>query len=67
MVYCCEYVSLSVLSVSVELRDVLTIYIRPGKPKEALNFAGGIPVYIKEIGRERDEGYPGFELSSVKN
>ena len=34
----------------------------PGKPKEALNYAGGIPMYIKEIGKERDEGYPGFEL-----
>lgn len=34
----------------------------PGKPKEALNYAGGIPVYIKEIGREREEGYPGFKL-----
>lgn len=33
-----------------------------GKPKEALNYAGGIPVYIKEIGREKEEGYPGFEL-----
>jgi hypothetical protein len=33
-----------------------------GKPKEALNYAGGIPIYIKEIGRERDEGYPGFQL-----
>ena len=34
----------------------------PGKPREPLNYAGGIPVYIKEIGRERDEGYPGFEM-----
>ena len=41
---------------------MLTVCHRPGKPREALNYAGGIPVYIKEIGRERDEGYPGFEL-----
>lgn len=41
---------------------ILTTNFRPGKPKEALNYAGGIPIYIKEIGRERDEGYPGFEL-----
>ena len=53
----------------------------PGKPIEALNFAGGvsasflllrhkliitlpqIPVYIKEIGRETNEGYPGRHRS----
>lgn len=34
----------------------------PGKPREALNYAGGIPVYIKEIGREREGGFPGFHL-----
>lgn len=34
----------------------------PGKPREALNYAGGIPQYIKEIQRESGEGYPGFEL-----
>ena len=34
----------------------------PGKPKEHLNYAGGIPAYIKEIGKERDNGYPGFDL-----
>ena len=33
-----------------------------GKPIEALNYAGGIPMYIKIIGKEREEGYPGFHL-----
>ena len=34
----------------------------PGKPKEPLNFAGGIPMYIQVTGKERDEGYPGFDI-----
>ncbi len=35
----------------------------PGKPIEPLNYAGGLPLYIKEISREKDESYPGFELN----
>jgi hypothetical protein len=34
----------------------------PGKPREPLNYAGGIPLYIKTIEEERAEGYRGFEL-----
>ena len=34
----------------------------PGKPREALNYAGGIPQYKKIITGEREEGYPGFDL-----
>ena len=34
----------------------------PGKPREPLNYAGGIPLYMKTIEEIRDQGYKGFEL-----
>lgn len=34
----------------------------PGKPREPLNYAGGIPMYIKTIEAVKNEGYKGFEL-----
>ena len=35
----------------------------PGKTREHLVYAGGIPLYLKIIGKEKAEGYPGFTLS----
>jgi cation diffusion facilitator CzcD-associated flavoprotein CzcO len=34
----------------------------PGKPREPLNYAGGIPLYIKTINEVFEEGYKGFEV-----
>ena len=34
----------------------------PGKPRESLNFAGGIPVYIQKLKGESRGGYPGFHV-----
>jgi len=34
----------------------------PGKPKEMLNYLGGLPRYVEQINVVRDTGYPGFEL-----
>lgn len=34
----------------------------PGKPKEPLNYAGGIPQYIKELEKETSGGYGGFDM-----
>lgn len=34
----------------------------PGKPIEALNYAGGIPLYIKKIGAEKENAYSGFDI-----
>jgi hypothetical protein len=35
----------------------------PGKKKEALNYSGGLPLYIQTIGEVADKGWEGFELS----
>lgn len=35
----------------------------PGKPREALNYAGGIPLYLKTIRGCVEDGFTGFELS----
>lgn len=35
----------------------------PGKPREPLNYAGGIPLYLKTIEEERNSGYQNFEIS----
>jgi cation diffusion facilitator CzcD-associated flavoprotein CzcO len=35
----------------------------PGKVREHLVYAGGIPLYMKIIGKEKAEGYPGFDVS----
>jgi cation diffusion facilitator CzcD-associated flavoprotein CzcO len=37
----------------------------PGKPVEALNYAGGLPTYLKTIAEVRDQGYKGFKLSGA--
>ena len=35
----------------------------PGKPKEPLNYAGGIPLYIKTITECLENNYDGFVVS----
>ncbi|TVY26702.1 Baeyer-Villiger monooxygenase [Lachnellula hyalina] len=34
----------------------------PGKPKEMLNYLGGLPRYVEQIEAVRDSGYAGFDL-----
>lgn len=34
----------------------------PGKPREALNYGGGIPEYIRTISKVMNNGYDGFTL-----
>jgi hypothetical protein len=35
----------------------------PGKPREALNYAGGIPTYLKTIREVLDNNFEGFTVS----
>ena len=35
----------------------------PGKPKQALNYAGGVPLYLKTIREVIENNFEGFELS----
>ena len=35
----------------------------PGKPKQVLNYAGGLPLYIKTIREALENDYDGFEVS----
>ena len=35
----------------------------PGKPKQALNYAGGVPLYLKTIREVLENNFDGFELS----
>lgn len=35
----------------------------PGKPREALNYAGGMPLYLKTIQDVLDEGFKGFTVT----
>lgn len=35
----------------------------PGKPKAPLNYAGGVPLYIKTIHEKLDNNYEGFTVS----
>ena len=35
----------------------------PGKPREPLNFAGGIPLYVKMLRESLDNDYKGFEVA----
>lgn len=37
----------------------------PGKPREQLNYAGGFPLYQKELQRTLDEGFKGFVVVSA--
>jgi hypothetical protein len=37
----------------------------PGKKKEALNYSGGLPMYIQTIKEVADKGFEGFVLSTV--
>jgi cation diffusion facilitator CzcD-associated flavoprotein CzcO len=37
----------------------------PGKPREQLNYAGGIPLYEEEIHRVLNNGWEGFEVVSA--
>ena len=34
----------------------------PGKPRESLNYAGGVPRYNRECNEKADNGYEGFVL-----
>lgn len=34
----------------------------PGKPVQALNFTGGIPLYVRELAECRQGGYTGYDL-----
>jgi len=34
----------------------------PGKPREALNYAGGIPLYVKTIRESLEHNYEGFKV-----
>jgi hypothetical protein len=34
----------------------------PGKPREPLNCAGGVPLYIKTINDSLKNGYDGFKV-----
>jgi hypothetical protein len=35
----------------------------PGKPKAPLNYAGGLPLYLKTINEALENNYDGFEVS----
>lgn len=37
----------------------------PGKKKEALNYSGGLPLYIKTIDDVADKGFEGYTLTTV--
>lgn len=36
----------------------------PGKPKEALNYSGGIPLYDKECREALNNGFEGFQTQA---
>ncbi|KIV91694.1 hypothetical protein PV10_06208 [Exophiala mesophila] len=36
----------------------------PGKPREALNYMAGLPMYRKKLWESADNGYEGFELTA---
>ena len=36
----------------------------PGKPRESLNYTGGVPRYNRECQEKADNGYEGFLLSA---
>jgi hypothetical protein len=56
----------SLLSLRLCLLNYTDIYQRymgtniPGKAKEALNYGGGIPLYVKTINDVLTSGYEGF-------
>jgi cyclohexanone monooxygenase len=35
----------------------------PGKPRELLNYPGGLPVYLQKCKESAENGYEGFVLS----
>ncbi len=39
----------------------------PGKPREALNYAGGIPRYVRECKEVAEKGYAGFAFDAPYN
>ena len=39
------------------------IHIEPGKPREHLNYAGGIPRYLKTLEEVRQDGWKGFNVA----
>ena len=50
----------------LEVAKILTIIQGaniPGKPREPLNYAGGIPQYLKTIRAAVDNDFEGFTLS----
>ena len=47
--------------------DRILIYDRaniPGKPRESLNYAGGIPRYVRESKEVAEKGYAGFAFDA---
>jgi hypothetical protein len=36
----------------------------PGKPREALNYAGGVPRYVRECKEVAEKGYAGFSFDA---
>lgn len=53
---------LSSVCLSAHSRAVLTRLITVGKPREPLNYAGGIPLYLATIQDVKEKGYRGFNL-----
>ena len=41
---------------------VLTSDLVPGKPKEPLNYAGGIPEYMRQLNQAVEKGFEGFTV-----
>ena len=37
----------------------------PGKPRESLNYAGGIPRYVRETKEVAEKGYAGFNFDAT--
>jgi cyclohexanone monooxygenase len=35
----------------------------PGKPKEILNYPGGLPTYVQKFRESAEQNYEGFALS----
>jgi len=38
-------------------------YVNAGKPREALNYAGGMPLYLKTINEVIDQDFKGFTVT----
>jgi hypothetical protein len=56
-----EYVSLSLKNDQMLIREKANI---PGKPRESLNYTGGIPKYVRESKEVAEKGYAGFAFDA---